>query len=201
MDDRSGFRLRFLGGAILLAACLALPAGAGLRTNTQTYADSTGEDAAAPDVTSVVVSNDDSGLVTFQINISNRPALTSDMAISLFLDTDANVATGDPAGPVGVDYGVVVVSGPGALGKWNGTDFDFGTPQSTFSYSYAPTGVMIKVNTSDLGGTAHFAFVFAVISGLVLSPTPDSSNAHSDVGPDIGPLPPTYDVKVTPPQR
>jgi hypothetical protein len=71
---------------------LAVPAGA---SNSQTFADSTGENPAAPDVTSIVLSNDDAGLITFQINVSNRPALTPDMLFWVFLDTDDNSATGD----------------------------------------------------------------------------------------------------------
>ena len=42
------------------------------------------------------VSNDDAGLITFQVNISNRPAFTDDMFLLIFMDTDQNTATGDP---------------------------------------------------------------------------------------------------------
>ncbi len=45
----------------------------------------------APDITSVVVSNDDAGMITFKVNISNRPTLTPDMSVLLFLDTDQNL--------------------------------------------------------------------------------------------------------------
>ena len=77
-----------------LAALFAVvPAGA---SNTVTYQDSTGEDPAAPDITTVVVSNDDTGMVTFKINIPNRPQLSRDILLDMIVDTDANSATGDP---------------------------------------------------------------------------------------------------------
>ena len=81
--------------AILLALAVLLvgvPAALGgsshVAANSQTFNDSVGEDAAAPDITSIAVSNDDAGLITFQVNISNRPALTPDMFLLVFLDTD-----------------------------------------------------------------------------------------------------------------
>src|SRR5258708_4080567 len=90
--------------------------------NSTTYNDSIGEDPAAPDITSIVVSNDDAGNITIQVNISNRPALTSDMLLVLFLDTDQNSSTGDPQ-TLGADY--VIQLEPGAIGlfQWNGSDY------------------------------------------------------------------------------
>jgi len=77
------------------AALVALPAGAlgsssRTTTNTQSFVDSTGEDPNAPDITGINVSNTDGGLITFHVAISNRPTLTSDMTVLLWLDTDAN---------------------------------------------------------------------------------------------------------------
>ena len=78
---------------------MALGGAARTTANSATFADSSGEDANAPDITSIAVSNDDAGMITFKINISNRPALTPDMTVLLFLDTDQNATTGDPANP------------------------------------------------------------------------------------------------------
>ena len=74
-----------LGALLVLAATVvamptsALAKSARARANSQTFTDSTGEDPNAPDITTIALSNDDAGLVTFKINISNRPALTADM--------------------------------------------------------------------------------------------------------------------------
>ena len=48
---------------------------------------------------------DDTGLITFHIAITNRPALTDDMLLEIDVDTDNNPATGDAQGLVpGTDY-------------------------------------------------------------------------------------------------
>ena len=63
-----------LGLATLLVAVPAALAGSSHRaSNSTSFQDSTGEDAAAPDITSVNVSNDDAGLITFQVNIATGP--------------------------------------------------------------------------------------------------------------------------------
>ena len=124
----------------LLALCafllLAVPAGA---SNSQTFADSTGENPAAPDVTSIALSNDDAGLITFQINVSNRPALTQDMLFWVFLDTDGNPATGDTVAD-GADYLIQLIPGSVGLFHWNGSDFASTPSEATLVYSYASTG-------------------------------------------------------------
>ena len=90
--------------------------------NSVTYTDSTGEDPQAPDITTIVVSNNDAGIISFQINIPNRPTLTPDMGIFLFIDSDANAATGDPDN-LGAEYVIQSLGGEIILFKWDGTDF------------------------------------------------------------------------------
>src|SRR5258708_34098814 len=85
-----------LGATLVVLPATALGSSSHAATNSQNFADSIGEDANAPDITSIDVSNDDAGNITFKINISNLPALTPDMTILTFLDTDQNAATGDP---------------------------------------------------------------------------------------------------------
>src|SRR5437870_2602550 len=79
-------RLPRLPGLVpaIVASCVLLPtaaAGAGTfgtssparpSSNSATFQDSTGEDALAPDITTIVVSNDDAGMVSFRVNIPNR---------------------------------------------------------------------------------------------------------------------------------
>jgi hypothetical protein len=173
--------------------------------NSVTFTDSTGEDPAAPDVTTVVVSNDDKGNLTFVFNTPNRPTLTADLLFLLFIDTDANSATGDPDS-LGADY-AIELDGPlgGAAGigmfRWNGTDFTSqGVPQSSLIFSYA-NGPTIKVNVSELGATKRFNFGVFAVSGVALLPTgePDFANVHIDLAPDSGHGFYTYEVQITPP--
>src|SRR3954447_15164449 len=109
---------------VALAAMPAVAFGDSARhlKNSTTYPDSTGEDPAAPDITSVVVSNDDAGLITFQINLSNPPALTPDLSLIVFLDTDKNGSTGD-TGSLGADYAILLLPGAVDLFQWNGTTY------------------------------------------------------------------------------
>ena len=62
------------------------------------------------------------GSITFHIAVSNRPALTSDMLFLMWLDTDANPATGDPQS-LGADYALQLEPGGVGLFKWNGTTY------------------------------------------------------------------------------
>jgi hypothetical protein len=194
-----------IGLASALAVLLALtPAGhatpATTVANSVTFTDSTGEDALAPDITTVVVSNDDKGTLTFVINTPNRPTLTADMAFIMFVDSDSNTATGED----GTDY-ILQLFGPLegraeiGLFRWNGTDFvSTGVSQATLVFSYA-NGATIRLNNSELGGTKRFGFLTLAISGIALTPTGelDLTNIHRDFAPERGIY--TYDVKITPP--
>ena len=155
--------------------------------NSQTFADSIGEDANAPDITSVVVSNDDAGLITFKINISNRPALTPDMDVQLILDSDQNPATGDPQGP-GADYLIDLENGQVGLYKWNGTNYSFAQSQTSVTFSYDATGATIHVSAADLNKSKGVNFQAFVASGIIVdaSGNPDFTNAHFDLAPDLG---------------
>jgi hypothetical protein len=181
----------------VLAMCAAVPAGA---SNTATYQDSTGENPAAPDITTIVVSNDDAGMITFQINIPNRPQLTRDIALDLEVDTDNNPATGDQ---FGVDYVIEIILGEVHLYKWDGTNFTrrVGDPPATsliFSWS---NGATIKISAAELGNTKKFGFDVIAVSGLVIDDVTgdiDATNAAGDIAPAAGAGLYRYEVKVAP---
>jgi hypothetical protein len=172
----------------------ALPAGTASPTavaaNTTTYTDSTGEDAAAPDITTIVVSNDDAGIVSFRINVPNRPQFGQDMYMILFVDSDNNPATGAPD-LAGVDYAFELIRGEINLFKWDGTNFTrrFGDPSAvTLSFSYQ-AGITIRISAAELGNTTRFNFLAEVDSGIVFDPVtgdPDFTNAKGDVAPGGG---------------
>ncbi len=169
-----------------------------------TYQDSTGEDAQGPDIVTIVVSNDNNGNLTFVINIPNRPTLTGDMLILVFVDTDANPATGN-ASLLGADYAIqlAALGGPAAVGlfRWNGSDFvSSGVSQTSLVFSYA-SGATIKISAAELGATKKFNFAALAASGLVVTPSGDldTTNAHFDNAPDAGHGFYAYEVKLTPP--
>jgi hypothetical protein len=177
---------------LLTGTAVAMPTSAlakrsAARANSQTFTDSTGEDPAAPDITSIVVSNDDAGLVTFKINISNRPALTTDMTVLMFLDSDKQAATGSPDF-AGADYAIELDPGSVGLFKWNGSDFVAAPSQSSVTYSYDATGATIRASAAELGATKAFNFLAAAISGITTDAAgnPDFTNEHVDPAPDAG---------------
>jgi hypothetical protein len=180
--------------ALPAVASGALPTGKATPTavtaNSTTYTDSTGEDPAAPDITTIVVSNDDAGIVSFKINISNRPQLGQDMYMILFVDSDNNTSTGAPD-LAGVDYAFELIRGEINLFKWDGTGFTrrFGDPSAvTLSFAYQ-AGITVRISAAELGNTARFNFIVEVDSGIAFDPVtgaPDFTNAKSDVAPGGG---------------
>ena len=171
--------------------------------NSTSYQDSSGENPAAPDITTLTVSNTDAGLLQFRIAIPNRAQLGQDMLILLFVDTDANAMTGDPES-LGADYVIQVFGGEAALFRWDGSDFTrrAGDPPATsliFSYQ---AGVTITISAAELGNTTKFGFAVIAISGVTIDPATgdvDFTNAVGDVAPATGAGLYQYEVKITPP--
>lgn len=175
-------------GALLAALPTAAFGGASHRAaNSTTFNDSVGEDANAPDITTVVISNDDAGNLTFQVNVSNRPALTPDMYFLIFLDTDENTATGAP-NAFGADYVIDLEPGSVFLFQWNGTEFTAAASQTSLTFVYATTGPTIHISAADLGKTKGFRFGVIAASGFVVDANgnADTTNEHRDAAPDFG---------------
>ena len=115
LPTRTGLVLAVAAFVVALpTAAGALPNGtAYVAANSQTYQDSTGEDATAPDITTITVSNDDAGIVSFRVNVPNRPTLGQDMLFEIWVDTDNNTATG-AAELGGADYVIQLFAGRSA---------------------------------------------------------------------------------------
>ena len=189
-----GLVLLLAGSAVALPTS-ALAKRSAARANSQTFTDSTGEDPAAPDITTVVVSNDDAGLITFKVNISNRPTLTSDMTVLMFLDTDQQATTGDSQAS-GAEYAIELDPGSVGLFKWNGSDYVAAPSQTSVTYSYDATGATIRASAADLGGTKALNFFLAAFSGITTDAAgnADFTNAKVDAAPDAGHGVYTYQV-------
>jgi hypothetical protein len=183
----------------LVGASAATGASRRLDSNSVTFAASPPADPNAPAIANVVVSNDDNGKLTFVVNIPNRPSLTGDMEIVLFLDTDQNPNTGS-ADLEGADYVIDLFANSVDLAKWNGTTFDFSqSSPASLVFSYA-NGATITVNASDIvQGLTGFNFFVGAISGIGGTPSnPDFSNAHRDFAPAAGHGTYNYPIKITP---
>jgi hypothetical protein len=172
---------------LLVGAPVALGGSTRAAANSTTFTDSVGEDANAPDITTVGVSNDDAGNITFTINISNRPALTDDMFLLMFLDTDQKSTTGDPD-LLGADYAIQLVPGAVDLFQWNGSDYLPSASQASLNYTYGTAGATIHVSAADLGKTKGFNFGIIAVSGVTFDAAGNANfdNIHRDAAPDPG---------------
>ena len=171
--------------------------------NSTSYQDSSGENAAAPDITTLTVSNNDAGVISFKINVPNRPQLTQDMLFLLFADTDANPQTGDPDS-LGADYVIQVFGGEAALFRWDGSDFTrrAGDPPATSLIFAYQGGLTITISAAELGNTKKLGFAVIAISGVTIDPATgdvDFTNAVADSAPAAGAGFYQYEVKITPP--
>ena len=178
--------------ALVGTPTLAFGGLAGTASNAQTYSDATGEDAAAPDITSIAVSNDDAGAMSFQINVSNRPALTLDMLFAILIDSIPGAGDGQT---LGADYLLQLIPEGIALFKWNGSDYLF--ESSSASYTYSTGGPTMRVGAIDLGKPKSINFFVLAISGITFDANgePVFTNIRRDFAPNFGTY--NYEVKTT----
>lgn len=174
----------------------------GVAANSTSYQDSSGENPAAPDITTLTTSNDDTGVVSFKVDIPNRPTLTQDLLLLIFVDTDANPQTGDPES-LGADYVIQIFGGEAALFRWDGADFTrrAGDPPATSLVFTYRGGVTVTISAAELGNTKRFGFAVIAVSGIVIDPATgdlDFTNAVSDVAPAAGAGLYAYEVRITP---
>ena len=193
--------------AVAVVALPALASGAlsAPAANSTSYQDSTGENAAAPDITTLTASNTDAGRLSFRVNVPNRPTFGQDMLIELFVDSDNNTSTGD-SDPLtaGADYAIEIFGGDASLFRWDGTGFTrrAGDPPATsliFSYQ---GGITVNISTAELGNTRALKFSVIVFSGITIDPATsdlDFTNAVADIAPAAGAGLYPYEVKITPP--
>lgn len=182
------------GKGFLLACALAgvavLP-GLASAANSTTFQASLPVDALSPAITSVVVSNDDDGIVTFQVNIGNRPQISGIDHYGVFLNTDSDLNTGDVKAD-GSEYIIAIDDGQADLGKWTGNNFDFNVPQSSLVFTYTG-GPTLKIAAGDLGSPKSFQFYVAAL-------TDDSAGGdpHLDFAPPAGHGDWSYQVAIAP---
>jgi hypothetical protein len=164
-----------------------------IAANSTTYQDSVGEDPAAPDITTIAVSNDDAANISFRVNVPNRPQYSQDIAIVLLIDSDANQATGDPQS-LGADHRLQVMQGRAELVRWNGSDYASTASSPSYTWSGGPT---IRINAANLNNTRRLLFDVTAISGAAFDSTGalDCTNCKRDFAPAVGFY--RYEVRVS----
>jgi hypothetical protein len=186
-----------LGGALPTAANAAPAASS---ANRATFEDSRAEMPNAPDITNVVVSNNDAGRITITVN--GLPRLVEGMLVGIDIDSDNNPMTGsqDPLS-LGADYAIELLPGSANLFRWDGTSFTRRSndpPQSTLVFS--GTELAVSINAAELGNTTRFNFGVVVVTGIITDAqgNPDFTNAQFDAAPDLGHGFWNYTVRIAP---
>jgi hypothetical protein len=180
--------------AAVLAALPAIALG-GTASNSQTYPDAVGDNADGIDVSAVVVSNDDAGLLSFRIDVTNRPALTPDLLFQVYVDS--RPGAGD-AESFGADHVLQLTSGGVALFTWDGTNYPVAASQAGVAYSWASGGPTLRVSAAALGKPATINVVVVAVSGVTedAAGNADYSGAHGDLAPNFG-LYTGYEIRAT----
>lgn len=129
------------------------------------------EDTRGPDICGEnAVTNDNEGTITFGLHIHNRTAFAATERYGVFLDSDANPATGQ----AGADHRIRVTSDAVELAKWDGTTYvaQAALEPAEWLSGYGP---VFQLKAADLGGLQAFSFVFYSTDGV-----------NSDFAPDRG---------------
>jgi hypothetical protein len=148
-----------------------------------TVTDPTGDAGDAPDISSLQMSADDTGLATFDVAVPIASTDTSSI-ISLFIDSDHNSATGDP-NSLGTDYEIDSYQQDHSFSveHWDSTQNQWvdASSLSTVAVSWDATGITFQINRSELGNASN-------IGVLVQSVTSDAAYGpgHFDNLPNNG---------------
>lgn len=149
-------RAQSLGEDELIASDFAPDAGRSAYAGpaTTAFPDPTGDHDAAPDLTSVRVSDAKSGWITFAITTANYASLPSASAIVLSIDADSNPETGEG----GAELTVTMVGGEVVLDRWNGRRWARDTPPMQVRVRNSRNVVAIDLHVRELDNARRFGF-------------------------------------------
>lgn len=167
--------------AVILVASAPAPAA-----GNAAFQDAVGENPDGVDITSVLVSNDIAGLLTFRINIPGRPAFTEDMRLRVWFDSDSNRETGlTQAEVAGRDYFILWDRDGVKLFRCGASSCTSATPQRTLGHSYRG-GATLTISADEIKAK-RLKFAVVATAGVTYDPATrrfDVSNATLDYAPD-----------------
>lgn len=177
-----------VGLTIVVGAPAATARHTATLANSVTYQDSTGEDARALDIGTVTVSNDDTGLVTFDTKFANASISSATDVFFVVMNTDRDDSTGEP-NTGGGDW-VIGWDGTPFLFQWNGTKMEMAPSMKTLVSMVQPNELILKIHPSEFGNVKGFDFY-----AKTFRPNPsDSEGEFSDWAPDHDMW--SYDIKL-----
>jgi hypothetical protein len=172
-----------VGRALRAGVAAALVVGAlvyaGFALGAASFADSSGDDNAAPDVTSVAVSEAADGMLTVALSVANHPTLPGNSWFNLWFDLDSNQQTGDAG-----DEALIRYNANGVLDfyLWSGGEL-VERPATGITGTYAGGVLTVTAPESLFGGLTSFGFLAVSARGQELG---DSELIASDYAPDVG---------------
>jgi hypothetical protein len=178
--------------AFAVVALVLTASAAGV--NSKGFTDPPGDSELAPDITSVAVSNDDEGTLTFRVSVPNRDTWAPDDFLGVYLNTDGKTSTGC-VNTHGGDFTLAflgqaaTVKNYFALLHCKGGDYEDSTLQGSFTGALDLAGhaVTFSVNRRDIGSPKR-------LSLFLISTSQDAK--YLDIAPDTGDW--AYDV-IAPP--
>jgi hypothetical protein len=151
-----------------------------------TFEDAVAEDPQGPDITTVTVSNDDTGLVSFRVAIPSRPTLAEGMRFRIWIDSDSNTTTGLAIN--GMDYYLFHEAGRTSLYRCGGNACTNAARATTLGFSYA-SGPRFTILDAEIGNAKRFRFAVEAATGIFVDPatkTVDADDARFDDAPTRG---------------
>ncbi|HSI97882.1 MAG TPA: hypothetical protein VK926_05925, partial [Gaiellaceae bacterium] len=177
---------------------------AGISLGAASFSDPAGDDNAAPDITSVTVTETSADALTVTVSVSNHPTLPENAWFNLWFDLDSNRDTGVVGSDALVRYlasGVVefrvaqgsdLVQQPatGVTGTYEAGILTVTLPKSSLGVADALGILVVSGRRQQLGAGAFIASDFAPDSGHyrwapgTTAPFTDPTNDH-EAAPDI----------------
>jgi hypothetical protein len=170
------------GWLVVGAAALAVAVGApvAVAAGTKTGADPAGDAGAGFDITSLTVSNDNAGVITFRIAVPAVAALPDNFAVGIALDTDLT-SEGSP-----VDYVITAVRNVAVLVPINAAGAGAPFIPRSLTTTFEPGVVSIAIDRKDLGSPR--ALLLSVTSFTVAPGGAPITDVNTDVAPAGGVL-------------
>jgi hypothetical protein len=139
--------------AALLAAGSAAPRPL---ANSGEVSDPAGDSGPAPDLTTIALSNDDNGIVTWRISFGNRPLFFRPDFLQIFLDADLQSGTGPEGFELMIQVAFPLASG---LFRWNGSAYD--RVDAGFEAATGSGEISFSIDFRQLGSQSLRFYIYA----------------------------------------
>jgi hypothetical protein len=157
--------------ALVVVGTLVLT-GVAFAANTGSFGDASGDSGTAPDVTAVAISNDDAGMVTITVTLSNRGAFAASDGVGIGIDADQNPDTG--AVFYGAEYELDLEGTTSRFYRASANGFYEEAPlPPSFHASFSAGAVTLTFKPSEIGASSGFNVYAAAFDNSAIDLSPD----------------------------